>query len=228
MLSVGMLTCSQKANATGPTYLKVVNPLTSSPWFSYAAPNKSVGDTFVVNITVANVVNMLGWQFVFQWNSSLLEFVRAVFPSDHVFAGQNPIFGHPEIGVGWVCYGACSGPQQPGFSGSGVLAQLELNITRGIGESDLSFGGIDEDTFLIRMDISDIPFTPVIGFYDYNFHGDVNNDGLIDMKDVNLAVQAFNSFSNTLRWNPRADLDDNGRIDMRDIAVAVLNFNKHA
>jgi parallel beta-helix repeat protein len=56
--------------------------------------------------------------------------------------------------------------------------------------------------------------------------GDVNEDGKVDIKDVMLAVQAFNSFSGQPRWNPDADVDHSGRVDMRDIVLIVLNFNK--
>lgn len=232
MLSIGMLTCSQKANAADPTYLKIVNPLTGSQWFSYASPNKSEGDTFIINITIANVVSMLGWEVMLQWNSSLLEFVRLVYPPDNVFAGQNPITMNATSIAGPIHFAALSGPGQPGFSGSGVLAQVELGIKGAIGESDLSFELIDPEysdvrTYLIDMNLKNIPFTPVIAFYDYNFHGDVNSDGVIDMKDVMLAVQAFNSFRNTPEWNIRLDLDDNGRIDMRDIVMVLRDFNKH-
>lgn len=57
--------------------------------------------------------------------------------------------------------------------------------------------------------------------------GDVNNDGVVNMKDVMLAIQAFNSFPGSLHWNSFADINGNGRVDMRDILLIVLNFGKH-
>jgi PKD repeat protein len=57
--------------------------------------------------------------------------------------------------------------------------------------------------------------------------GDINNDGIVNMRDVQNAVYMFNSFPGTVRWNPDADIDDNGRIDMRDINIVVINFNRH-
>lgn len=56
--------------------------------------------------------------------------------------------------------------------------------------------------------------------------GDINNDGIVNMRDVQNAVYMFNSFLGTARWNPDADIDDNGRIDMRDINIVVINFNR--
>lgn len=58
--------------------------------------------------------------------------------------------------------------------------------------------------------------------------GDINNDGTVNMKDVMIAILAFNSFPDTARWNPNADIDSNGHIDMRDILLIVLHFNNRA
>jgi len=55
--------------------------------------------------------------------------------------------------------------------------------------------------------------------------GDVNGDGVVNMKDVALAVSAFNTFTDRQRWNPDADLNLDGRVDIRDINAMVLNFN---
>jgi parallel beta-helix repeat protein len=57
--------------------------------------------------------------------------------------------------------------------------------------------------------------------------GDVNGDGKVDMRDINLAIVAFNAFPNTLRWNVCADVDGNGHVDMRDVMLVVLNFGEH-
>jgi hypothetical protein len=236
MLFIGMTLQSHRVNATEPTLLKVVNPLTGDQWFNFTSPWKKVGDTFTLNITVTNVVNMGAWEVELQLNSSVLEFVKLIFPSDNVFAGENPqtplVITKPVASVGMVIFGAAAGPMQPSFSGSGVLAQVELKILQGIGESDLSFGDIGEyGTYLTALDLSNITFTPVNGYYHSSENpmcADINNDGTVDMKDLMSAVQMFNSFPDTPRWNPRADIDGNGRIDMRDIVIIVLNFGKHA
>jgi parallel beta-helix repeat protein len=58
------------------------------------------------------------------------------------------------------------------------------------------------------------------------FTADIDGDKIANMKDVSIAVNAFNSFPTQPRWNPYADLDTNSRIDMRDIVAIVLNFNR--
>jgi hypothetical protein len=63
--------------------------------------------------------------------------------------------------------------------------------------------------------------------YSTLFQGDVNRDGLVNMRDISDAILAFNSFHGTARWNPDADVDNSGRVDMRDIVIIVLNFGRH-
>ena len=229
MLSMTIVIGSRKADADEPTYVKIVNPVTGNQWFSYTSQNKSMGDTFNVSITIANVASLFCYQIALQYDTSLLEFVNLTYPSDFVFAELKPVTSRwfDQAYGGW--FGACVGRSEFQFSGSGVLGQVEFRIKKAIGESNVSFfegGGFG--TFLEKQySLDDIPFTPVIAYYDYNFQGDVNYDGVINMKDVNLAVQAFNSFPDTPRWNPRADVDHNGHVDMRDINTVVINFGKH-
>jgi hypothetical protein len=222
-----------------PALLKIVNPLTGNEWFNFTPYSKKVGDTFIVNVTIANVKDMVGWQFALQWNSSLLECVNATIPSDNVLAywnstAQPMVVGGPDLShSGFVLYGATVGyAGNTGFNGSGVLAQVEFKIIQTGGQSELSFEGVIPhfgDTYLLHGNIIEIPFVSFNANYSYNDSGplgDVNNDGAVDMKDVATVVLAFNSFPNTPRWNGLADLDSSGRIDMRDIVIVILCFNR--
>lgn len=228
------------AYAQQQTYLNVINPLTGDQWFNFTKVGKNVGDTFMVNVTIVDVEELVCWQFGLQWNSSLLECVNTTIPSDNVFAYWNStdeplLVGGPDLSTpGLVVYGAdIAWPGNVGFNGSGVLAQVEFKILQKGGQSELSFEGIipgSGDTFLQHgIDLSDIPFVPTNAYYSYSdsgLLGDVNNDGTVDMKDVALVVLAFNSFPNTPRWNKSADVDSSGRVDTRDLVIVILNF-KH-
>jgi hypothetical protein len=76
------------------------------------------------------------------------------------------------------------------------------------------------------IDVDNVDHYPLMRPYGVLL-GDVNGDGKVNLKDVMVAVQAFNSFPGTPRWNVAADLDNSGRVDMRDLVLIVLNFNKH-
>jgi hypothetical protein len=60
--------------------------------------------------------------------------------------------------------------------------------------------------------------------------GDINGDGVTNMKDIGLAANAFGSFPDTPRWNPDADITGpsylvpDGVIDMRDVALIARHF----
>jgi Dockerin type I domain len=55
---------------------------------------------------------------------------------------------------------------------------------------------------------------------------DVNQDGKVDMKDISVAIAAFNTSPGSPRYNPNADVNNDSRIDMRDIVQIALNFGK--
>jgi hypothetical protein len=47
--------------------------------------------------------------------------------------------------------------------------------------------------------------------------GDVNLDGAVNMRDINIAAIAFGSKWSDYRWDTQADLDQDGKIDIKDI-----------
>lgn len=53
---------------------------------------------------------------------------------------------------------------------------------------------------------------------------DVNLDLKVNMKDIAILVNVFNSYPGKTNWVPDYDLNDDGRIDMKDIAQDVIEF----
>jgi ABC-type transport system substrate-binding protein len=56
--------------------------------------------------------------------------------------------------------------------------------------------------------------------------GDVNYDGIVNMRDIWYICQAFTSYPGHPKWNFRCDLDNNRIVNMRDIGEACRNFLK--
>jgi hypothetical protein len=56
--------------------------------------------------------------------------------------------------------------------------------------------------------------------------GDVNHDGVVDIKDIRIIAQSFGATTGGPRWNPDADLNGDGVIDMKDLRLAAVNFGK--
>jgi parallel beta-helix repeat protein len=63
------------------------------------------------------------------------------------------------------------------------------------------------------------PYAPLIG--------DINNDGKVDVKDINIAARAFGSSPGNPRWNPLADVNHDGKVDIRDIALIAKHYGEH-
>jgi hypothetical protein len=151
-------------------------------------------------------------------------------PPDNVFGSQELIVADPDVtnaSDGFVTLGACLGFGGTDFDGSGKLCTFRF-IGKSVGNTSLTFLNFGWDTFLLNANGVDILFKPADSLaHSILFQGDVNNDGIVNMRDVNDAILAFNSFLGGVRWNPAADLDNSGRVDMRDLVIIVLNFNKH-
>jgi PKD repeat protein len=70
----------------------------------------------------------------------------------------------------------------------------------------------------------------VDGTVKIRYIGDINGDGVTDMRDIALAAHAFGSYPDTPRWNPDADITGpeylvpDGTVDMRDVALIARHF----
>lgn len=53
---------------------------------------------------------------------------------------------------------------------------------------------------------------------------DLNGDGIVDMKDIGEAAQAFGTQEGDRRWNPDADINGDGRVDLIDMAMMSKDF----
>jgi hypothetical protein len=58
--------------------------------------------------------------------------------------------------------------------------------------------------------------------------GDVNKDYVVNMKDVAVCIQLFQTTPNSPNWNPDADVNKDGIINMKDIALVVRLFQNNA
>jgi len=56
--------------------------------------------------------------------------------------------------------------------------------------------------------------------------GDLNDDGIVDMKDLYIVIKAFGSYPSHPKWNPIADIDEDDKVDMKDIYLVITNFGK--
>jgi uncharacterized protein (DUF2141 family) len=58
--------------------------------------------------------------------------------------------------------------------------------------------------------------------------GDINGDGIVDMRDMKIVQDAFGSVPGNPRWNPIADLNGDGRVDMLDLFIVQKHYGIRA
>lgn len=192
-----------------------------------------VGSEFNVTVMVQNVSNLGMWWLELGFDPNIIEYKRFYLPPDNVFAGNSIVIAStgPWVVNDTLSAGVALGePNGTEFNGSGKLITLVF-FGKNAGATSLNF--MDKGQWTIMTDNSifqhDIPFD-VINSTAHSIlcFGDVNGDGLVDMKDVSQAVAAFNSFVGAPRWNMYADVDGNGYVNMKDIVAIVLNFGARA
>jgi hypothetical protein len=197
--------------------------------FSRASYSFMAGEAFNVTVVAQNVKRMQCWQLGLSYDPNILEYQNVSIPSDNIFQGHNVQLLGPDTSVpGYIVLGLGPKPEDLfSIDGSGKLCTFTF-VGKNPGNSSLTLSNFGLDTFLLDASLYDIRFTVRnSSASSVNFHGDVNKDGIVDMRDISEAVTAFNSFPGTNRWNANADLDNNDRVDMRDMVIVILNFNKH-
>lgn len=163
-----------------PTNLEVINVLDGTHDFNFTTDTMEVGDTFVINITVVDINELQNWQIKLTWDSSLLSYVDASLPSDHVFSasGKSMILGGPTPAPDSVTFGCTYINSVPKFlfNGTGQLCQVTLEITGEVSvlgpqevSCDLVLAGVPTDTFLLNGLGQDITFATVDGRYFYKW-----------------------------------------------------------
>lgn len=129
------------------------------------------GATFKINLTVADVTDLYGWQAKILFDNTVLECTSTgtQLPSNHVFTGMSYQSPAPDIrnadGYVFVMAILMSGP---GVNVTqGLLYQIQFSVI-GRGLSDLSFDKINKTggTYMIRTDGIRIAFTPEEGLFD--------------------------------------------------------------
>lgn len=153
------------ARAQSSTVL-AISPSNYTFYANYTTPPA----TLTFNITLTNVINLTSWQIGIQWDPAILKYKNMSIPTNHIFAGQSILTAGPDnTNPAIVVYGAALAPGGVPFAGSGIVAQLELNVTQGglmpPAFSTIAFEGIGVDTFLLDKDGNDISSTNTNSLY---------------------------------------------------------------
>jgi hypothetical protein len=138
--------------------------------YTFVANYTTPPTTLVFNITITNVTDLSSWQVGIQWDSAILSYKNVSVPTNNIFAGQSIVTAGPDTAnSSMVVYGAAILFGGAPFTGSGLLAQLELNVTQAAlvppAFSIIAFEGIGIDTFLLDSVGADILSTKQDSMY---------------------------------------------------------------
>lgn len=181
--------------------------------YSYAP-----GTIFSVAVALANVSDLRICEFNMTYNSTIVGFLGMLMgplvnePVDTHFGGND------EAGDIWfnVTYEIPVATESPI-----IIATIHFIVkTRGETLLDIYYG-----RFLDSL-LDPLPFEALDGYFN-NFNPyDVNHDGIVDLLDFSIIIQAFGSSPGHPRWNPLADVDHNNIVDLLDFFLIVLHFGE--
>ncbi len=61
-------------------------------------------------------------------------------------------------------------------------------------------------------------------FYRTSLAGDLNNDGIVDVSDLNMLIQAYGSSEGEFKYNAEVDLNSDGVVNVFDLAIIGKNY----
>jgi hypothetical protein len=206
--------------------------------------NVEVGQTFSVNISIANVSGLLGFDFLLSYNASVLELVSVGEGSFLKSVGPTFMINLTSSGLIWLAV-AVYNPQGQVVSanGTGVLAVATFKaIAEGVSLLDLfSKDPYEPNEVKLAADppasVIPIPNVAIDGHVVVSpdppsdppptvLVGDINTDGVVDMKDVGYVSRLFGTESTGPLWDTKADVNGDGKIDMRDVGLTSKNLWK--
>ena len=173
--------------------INLVSAVDGSNNFNFTTAQKSVGDTFVINLTITDAFDLTSWQVGIQWDPALLDFDSFIVPTDHIFATMSPVTAGPDTSTpGLAVYGAASGFGKGSFNGTGRLAQLTLKIKQGVGagqsvQCDLTYEGMFIDTFLLDRNGGDVTSDYTFNIAHYKYSGPAGPAQTHDIAVTNVA-----------------------------------------
>jgi hypothetical protein len=134
--------------------------ITPDPATIYIDPQitaAQLGETFSINISIANAVDVGTWQVGLKWNPGIIDFV-SVAQGDFLNSHGSTIWAQ-EIhqSEGYIYCAAAMAPPPIGVNGGGVLATVTFEAIAE-GDSTLEFTNPGYDTFLMNPEGMDLPF----------------------------------------------------------------------
>lgn len=175
---------------------------------------------FTVNVNIVNASSLYGLEFKLGFNASVLH-ANSVASGSFIPGSTTPITQINNTAAFVTFNVSLSTP----LNGNGTLALIQFQVqANNVRNSTLH---------LYNVSLADntgqaLPSSTIDGSFTnaHTIKGDLNGDGIVDIKDALLAAKAFGSSPGDPNWNPAADLDGNGVINIIDLLLLAMNFGR--
>lgn len=191
---------------------------------------------FTVDVTIANVTDLYGWEIKLYYENAILNFTDVV-EGPFLKSGGSTIW---EINIdpshdathGMIQFGASLLGEVPGVSGNGTLATVSFQAVA-LGNTDLDI----VDAIVLDGNLQDVLSSAVGGVVEVvdppitrGLIGDVSGvivgvpDGRINILDISYVAKGFGSKPGGSWWNPNADINGDSKIDIKDVSLVAKQF----
>jgi hypothetical protein len=177
-------------------------------------------ENFSVNITIANVVDLCGWDFKLYYSNSVLN-GTSITEGSFLKTGGNTYFYVSNFTDAYnathgLIRAVCTLFAPTGVNGGGDLAKISFKA-KGSGETSLNLA----DTIIVDSAFppNEISHVADDGLVRVLIPGDFNGDGVVDSTDLGTMGTAWNSFLGDLDYNPACDLNGDGAVDSTDFGI---------
>ena len=175
---------------------------------------------FSVRVNILDATQLYAFNFTLRFKATLLNALSADLGS--LFLPTANYTAKIDNASGIVVFSATLKPPEPPKDGNGTLATITFHV-ESLGMCNLTL----TDTYLYNQGGDTLPHNTKDGYFNNKLIvGDVNGDGVVDMKDIVAIGHALGTQLGDSRWNAGADLNNDGKIDLRDIVKALRNYGK--
>jgi len=186
-----------------------------------------IDEIFSVNVSIASVTDLGGWEFRLYYRNNILNGVTAKEGPFLKQGGSTSFFTidfnnayNTTHGIIWLTCVLQGGA--PGVGGSGTLATINFTAVEN-GDTILHLA----DTVLGDSLANPITHTTTDGTVRVGtLLGDINGDGIVDIFDALILAGAFGSQPSDPNWYAGADINSDDVVDIFDALILAGNFGK--
>jgi hypothetical protein len=176
-----------------------------------------LGDSFTVGILVESVANLTQLYFNLTYAPAILSCKGVVIEA--LAYSPSPIW-EVNDSLGFVLINITYGIPITTVPPETLITLLFY--VEGEGQSGLIF----ESSFLGDPEGLPIPHGTTDGFFKNLNPYDLNQDGAVDLFDVEIVALAFGSDPTKPNWDPRADVNNDSLVDIFDLILVTIHFGE--